>query len=144
MGRQPLDSILPNGFEIVEHGELPATTEQRARTAVSPNLFRQPDVRHDRKTQTDKTGRLVCEGAQPIERLTPRLFAKRFGQAASDAEASMVSIDHEGSNLGQRVAQRSQFATGHDSVAMDGDEKAADVAVQFIELSCKKMSLLEI
>jgi hypothetical protein len=41
------------------------------------------------------------------------------------------------------VAQRSQFATGNDPVAMDGDEKTADMALQLIELSWKKVSVRE-
>jgi hypothetical protein len=100
-------------------------------------------VRHDREAQTDKIGRLVREGAQAIEKLTPRFRSKGFGHASSDTKASMVSIDHQGANLGQRVAQRSQFATGNDPVAMDGDEKPADMALQLIELSRKKVPLLE-
>jgi hypothetical protein len=143
IGRQPLRSRLSNRVEIVEHGKLPTTTEEGARTAVGADFSRQPHVRHDRKTQVDKISRLVREGTQAIETLTPRFLSKCFSHVSPDTGASMVAIDHERSNLGQRVAQRSQFATGNDPVAMDGDEKTADMALQLIELSWKKVSVRE-
>jgi hypothetical protein len=143
MGYQPLHSRVSNSFQIGEHGKLPTTTEEGARAAVGTDLFRQPHVRHDRKAQADKISRLVGEGTQAIETLTPRFLSKYFSHASPDTGASMVSIDHERSNLGQRMAQRSQFATGNDPVAMDGDEKTADMALQLIELSWKKVPLRE-
>jgi hypothetical protein len=143
MGHHTLDSIFFDRFQIVQHRKLSAATEERAGTAVGANLFRQPDVRYDRKSQAGKIRRLMSEGAKAIEQLAPRLLSELLGDAPPDAETAMVPIDHEGSDLGQRMAQRSQLPAGNDPVAMDGHEKAVDVALQLTELPRQEAPLLE-
>ena len=83
------------------------------------------------------------EGAEAIKKISPRLLSQLHGQAPPDAKAPMAAVDHEGSDLGQCMAQRGQLSAGDDPLALGGDQKTAHMAFQLIELSWQKVSLLE-
>jgi hypothetical protein len=143
MGDRVRGAILLERFEIIEHCKLPASTEKQAGTAVGSNLFRQPDMRHNRKPEPREIRWLMRKRAQTIEELPPRLLSQFFGQASADAVATMASIDNKRSDLGQRVAQRRQLSARDDLRAMNRDQKAADMASQLVQLTRQKPPLLE-
>ena len=137
----------PNQGAVTErqrHRVLAASTELGARTAITLDFLRYPDVRHDRETEAHEVGGLVSKCAERREAMAGAVRGEmRHEPRANVLPARMFGHDKR-PHFSHVSAERRQLGATDDGTIRFGDGEPRDVRGDVIERTGKQVARLEV
>jgi hypothetical protein len=123
---------------------LTAPAEQRTRGAISRDLFGDPGVRHDRKSEPDEECGIVRERTEFFETGRATTSLHLMDECATNPQRTSVRTHDERPHLGNPAAQGRQFCTPDHSPTADRDDESRRVHCQFVQFAWQKPSFFAV